>query len=121
MKNQDYDEETRIVGYGTPEPPMTQPEKPRGGVGRWGKIALIGGVCLLAIGIGCYFGLKTAKKPAAEAEEQIMQTVDAIEKSETPATDRRNSVGNSPDIMKVLADSMAAARARIAAEAAAQN
>lgn len=105
------------MGYGTPEPPMTEPEKPRGGV-RWGKIALICGVCVLAIGIGSYFGLKSAKKPAAEAEEQIMQAVDTIEKSETPANDRRNSVGNSPDIMKVLADSMAAARARIAAEAA---
>ncbi len=98
--------------------PMPQPaEKPRSG-GRWIMIALTGGVCLLAIGIGCYFGLRSGKKPAAEAEEQIMQTVDAMEEHATPVNDRRNSVGNSPDIMKVLADSMAAARARIAAEAA---
>jgi len=120
MKNQDYSEETQIVGYNTPIQPTQQPEKPRRG-GRWGMMALTCGVCMLAIGIGCYFGMKSDKKPATDAEEQIMQTVDAIEKGETPVNDRRNSVGNSPDIMKVLADSMAAARARIAAETAAQN
>lgn len=72
------------------------------------------GVCLIAIGVGSHFWLQNKS-----GETDSVEQADTV--STTPAYDRRQSVGNSPDIMKALADSMAAARTRIAAEVAADT
>lgn len=55
----------------------------------------------------------------AKSDEQI--DVEEADSVASAAYDRRQSVGNSPDIMKALADSMASARARIAEEIAADS
>lgn len=77
---------------------------------------LICGLCLIVLGVGLHFGLRNDDTTHTNATDPA--DTDSIS---APAYDRRKSVGNSPDIMKALADSMAAARARISAQVAADT